>query len=156
MPTLRQKRAALVRELVDQGHALDEAARRAGISPRYAKELLSDPDGATVRARRRGYARCRDCGGPVDGSGGRRGAPERCRPCSLAKRRAETAWPPERVIAALRAWVAEHGRAPTVSELGAASGLPSYSTLLARFGTAADAFTAAGIEPREPGRRVQR
>jgi len=145
-----------VRQLLAEGHALDEVAGRAGISRRYAKELLSDPDGAKLRARRRGYGRCRDCGGPVDGSGGRPGAPERCRPCSLAKRREATPWPPERVIAALQAWVAEHGRTPVVSELGAASGLPSYHTLRARFGTAAAALAAAGIERREPGRRLQR
>lgn len=65
-------------------------------------------------------------------------------------------WTRAEILARLRAWFSEHGRAPESMEWWlAAPGRPSSQTVRVHFGSWTGALKAAGIEqpPRRPGRR---
>lgn len=150
---MKAARAATLRA---DGLVQREIAERMGLSRSMVSGLLSDPDGSKVRARKASYGgTCVDCGARTDGSNGPGDAPERCKLCSP---RARTLWTREVCIAALRAFHDEHGRVPTSGELGGGSdwhdrveGLPTLWTLQGKFGSAAAAMRAAGLEPRPVG-----
>jgi hypothetical protein len=138
-------RACALRAL---GLRLAEVADLLGVSPTYASDLVRDPDGSQARARkRRNGGSCCDCGGPTDGSNGRAKAPSRCAGCARRHRLEHAVWSRERVIAALLAFAHEHGRAPSASEAGRASGLPSHGVVMRRFGSWRGALEAAGLSP---------
>lgn len=60
-------------------------------------------------------------------------------------------WTNETVLAAIRAWVAGHGRPPRYEEWArAGEGYPSASVLERRFGRFSDALVAAGVAERAP------
>lgn len=126
----------IVRELAPEVMAARAEARRALREPVYCTTC-----GVTLGryARRLGSTHCR--------KHHRGGAPQ--------------IWTREACISALRDFHDEHGRAPTVGELGAGANaargervdwLPWYGSLVARFGTSRAAMLAAGIPPNTAGR----
>jgi hypothetical protein len=93
----RAENAARVAALKAQRLNGIQIAERLGISRSYAYELLNDPEGRKVRARKDSYrGECVDCGASTDGSDGL-AAPERCFGCWNEHRRK---WTPEVIIAA--------------------------------------------------------
>ncbi|MCW3018618.1 MAG: hypothetical protein JWN10_926 [Solirubrobacterales bacterium] len=102
--TVREERAAKVRKLRDEGLLLREIAERLGMAKSTVRELLVDPDGSQLRARKDSYrGTCRSCGGKTDGSGGFK-APVECIACIT--------WTEERVVEAMQRWADEHGGLP--------------------------------------------
>jgi hypothetical protein len=160
------RRAALLRE---QGLSGLQIARELGISRSYAYELLDDPDGLKVKARKERYAQpCVDCRAPTSGSEGRR-EDARCQSCAAAKSgREKRLWTRELIIARIREWAALHGEPPAVPDWNppaarlahdearaqrfeAAGGhWPWTSDVIERFGTWNTAISAARYEPRAP------
>lgn len=147
----RVERAAQAAELRAQGLLYREIAARLGVSVSYAQDLVNDPDGSKVRARKDSYrGRCADCGRPTDGSWGRGPqASKRCVRCAGARQRI---WTRDRIIDALRDFADERGRAPTAGELGAGSNctdrvawLPRWQTVRKVFGSYPAACEAAGL-----------
>jgi len=109
----RRRAVALARHYRDQeGLAIAEIARRLGRAEGTVKAYLYDPIGAKareVKARYRGA--CRGCGAPTSPRGGKGDAYEyckNCRPGAIARR-----WTRERSRAAMRAWRARYGAAPS-------------------------------------------
>jgi transposase len=88
----RAERAAEAAELRARGLLYREIAERMGISISYAQDLISDPDGSRVRARKDSYrGACEICGKATDGSAGRGAAPRFCNRCSAAHHPAKLA-----------------------------------------------------------------
>lgn len=144
----RAELAAQACALRARGLRLSEVADHLGVSPTYASDLVRDPDGALARARkRRNGGSCCDCGALTDGSNGRAKAPGRCAACARRHRLEHILWSRDRVIMALLAFAHEHGRAPSASEAGRASGLPSHGVVMRRFGSWRAALEAAGLPP---------
>lgn len=80
----RAERAAKVADLRAAGRTYRQIADELGISGSYVSDLIYDPDGSKLAARRVANSGvCLDCGGPTSGSGGRSKAPPRCYPCHL-------------------------------------------------------------------------
>lgn len=78
----RADRYAELRALRKQGLTRRQAADRMGISDHYARNLINDPDGSKVAARKASYGGvCERCGGKTDGSNGRAKAPKLCAAC---------------------------------------------------------------------------
>jgi hypothetical protein len=144
----RAELAAQACALRARGLRLSEVGDLLGVSPTYASDLVRDPDGTLARARkRRNGGSCNDCGGPTDGSNGRAKAPGRCAACARRHRLEHAVWSRERVVMALLAFAEERGRAPSASEAGRASGLPSHGVVMRRFGSWRAALEAAGLPP---------
>ena len=75
----RAERHTQIIEARARGESLADTAARLGISRSYYHELLNDPTGAKVEARRRRYQKpCPTCGKPMTGSNGHTGAPKLC------------------------------------------------------------------------------
>lgn len=164
----RRERARQAAALRAQGMLYREIAAHLGITTGYAQELVTDPDGSRVRARRDRYrGRCRDCGAPTGVSRGRDKALERCRPCWDRYR---TLWTREAIVERIQAWVELYGRTPTATDwnpgMAEAWGRPDIAdrfrqdgcwpyttTVQVRFGSWNDAIRAAGYTPRKPGGR---
>lgn len=86
----RSERAAEAAMLRAQGLLQRQIADRMGISRTYAAELLTDPDGSKVRARKATYGKpCRVCGKMTQGSDGRAAAPDICSVCLNVEREPE-------------------------------------------------------------------
>lgn len=65
-------------------------------------------------------------------------------------------WTPEKVVEAMRAWAAEHGRSPSAEAwTRVGPGHPCTKTVVTRFGSWRAGLRAAGLEPNRsgPGRR---
>lgn len=159
--------AAMVHALKGEGASTKEITGILGISKSYAFELLSDPDGVKVRARKESYrGRCVDCGKPTCGSDGRNKAPQRCVACHAKHR---TYWTRERIITALRDWAERYGSPPTSvdwnpwllksDDLGMTrarfeiNDCPPVSRVQGVFGSWNAALEAAGLETRRAGAR---
>ena len=109
----RRRAAQLARHYRDQeGVSIAEIARRLGCAEATIKAYLYDPTGdkaRAVKARYRGV--CRGCGAPTaprNGKGDAYAYCKRCRPGAIARQ-----WTRERVLAAMRAWRARYGAAPS-------------------------------------------
>lgn len=119
---LRRHRAQSVKELRAQGLSTDLIALKLDISRSYVWELTNDPDGLKTRRRKESYGKsCRQCGRRTSGANGRDKAAELCGDCH---RRLQRYWTRERIIDAIRAWAAQHGRPPSSSEWIRASASP--------------------------------
>lgn len=147
-------RAAALRA---QGLIYREIGAVLGVSRSYAAELVTDPAGTQVRRRQeRARGRCADCGAPTSWGGARR-----CAPCWAAYRRATRPWPPEAILAALRAFAEREGRSPSAGDAGGgilatrAEGMPSYEAIRRMFGGMPAACRAAGLEPARRGYRAR-
>jgi DNA-binding MarR family transcriptional regulator len=79
----RAEKVAKARELREQGALLREIAAELGVAVSTAGTLLSDPDGAKLRARKDSYrGTCEKCGTATDGSNGPGAAPALCCECT--------------------------------------------------------------------------
>lgn len=82
----RREKAAKAREMHEQGLLQKQIAPLLGVSRTYVSELLLDPDGSGVRARKARYGRsCERCGRRTSGSDGRGKAPRVCLVCLRAE-----------------------------------------------------------------------
>ncbi|MGE5601596.1 MAG: homing endonuclease associated repeat-containing protein [Nitrososphaerales archaeon] len=96
----------------------------------------------TVRRYLRASA-CPDCGSPVVDARSRR-----CQSCAPRRAR-QSAWTAEEIVAALRAWAAEHGCPPTSKDWRRASeGHPGRWSVVRHFDSFSAALRAAGFAPR--------
>lgn len=158
----RAERAAEVAALAAaEGLSGIQIAKRLGIGQSYAYELLTDPEGLKVRARKRSYrGRCRECGNPTDGSNGPSQTPERCDPCCQRERHWQAV---KRIVGSIQRFAERYGRPPTAPdfnphqarELGHPwradrfyrdGDYPYSSNVLDVFGTWNAAIVAAGFE----------
>ena len=109
----RRRAAALARHFRDEeGLSIAEIARRLGRAPATIKAYLYDPAGEkarAVKARYRGV--CRGCGAPTAPRNGKGDAYAYCKRCHPGVIAREWTW--ERVRAAMRAWRARYGVAPS-------------------------------------------
>lgn len=139
--TTRAKRATEAARLKATGMNGLQIARVMGVSNSYAYELLSDPEGSRVRARKDGYRGvCRSCGELTDGSNGAAAAPSMCNTC------ANPPWSREDILAAFRAFHECTGRSPR-KEDGDVPGrdLPHERTVAKYLGSWNNALRAAGL-----------
>lgn len=145
--TIRLKRAHRAAQLRARGMPYRKIAERLAISTSYASNLVNDPDGELARARKRNYGRnCEICGARTNGSDGMFKAPRICGRCWNQKRHEERHWSPERILAAIRAWAAEHGRPPGAREWRhTRPTAPTTNTVVREFGSWANAIEAAGF-----------
>lgn len=158
----RLEKAELARSLRDQGLTHKEIGSRMGISRSYAAELVDDPSGIKVRARKDSYrGTCRFCGAKTTGCNGPDLAPTHCiRPECVS--RAQRVWTRERIIAEIQRYASEYGRPPLADDwLLARDGYPPKSAVyassnrqLAPFASWADAIEAAGFPRPLPGKRL--
>ena len=110
----RADMAEMALALHAEGASKLEIAAILGISRSYAYELVHDPAGDKVAARRRSYQRpCPKCGGMMSGCNahGPR-APKLCTDCAITERREMKVWTHEALIEAIRAFAAKYGRPP--------------------------------------------
>lgn len=144
--------------LREDGFTQVEIADVLGISRQYVSDLVNDPDGSKVRARKDSYrGTCETCGAPTDGSNGPGSAPKQCATCFNNRRHEERYWTKETVIAAIRRFAAENGRKPFSSEWSrnGPEYAPDVSLVLREFGTWNNAIAAAGF-PTEPRGKFKR
>lgn len=143
--------AAAALALREHGLLPREIGDELGISRSYAAELLDDPAGDKVRARKNGYRRpCPDCGALMNGSNGRQ-APRLCADCTSAVQHEERHWTKQRVIAAIQLWNELHGRPPVAQDWLQYADRTSWPTVTAvqrEFGSWRAAIAAAGFPSR--------
>ncbi len=166
MPPSRPAREALARDLRSRGLRLREIAAEFGVAISTVDSWLNDPGGERLRARKESYrGRCRQCGAPTDGSGGRESAPRLCIACfraqphSLERAQRLRGGAPQRYSD--RELLEELRRADTLalrtataySTHAGAHGLPSLATLIHRFGTWNEARRRAGLPVRSSPRK---
>lgn len=157
MTTRREMLAAQAKVLREGGLLQREIAVVLGVSRTYAAELVSDPEGAKVRARKQRYGgTCVECGAATDGSNGRDAAPKLCFACHSQKLHDDRYWTPERIIQAIQEWHRQHGRPPIAPEWvtpGERVGqIPPVSTVQREFGSWRAAIQEAGFEVLGPGK----
>lgn len=154
-----------------------QIAERLGVSRAYAYALLRDPDGSFDRERKRQYAgTCVDCGQSTNGHNGRGSqAAKRCRACSdiasAERQRAREVWKRGTIIAAIQWWADEYGEPPAIpdwnptkarymgdearaehfEQVHADGMVPTFKTVVRKFGSWNAGIAAAGFEPRRPG-----
>lgn len=131
----RAEKVIEAQRLRAEGLLLREIAERMGSRLKTVSSWLNDPDLSRHRAKLAGYSQpCAECGGPVSAQS-RENVSKTCRACLTV-----TA---EDCIAALQAFVAEHGRNPREAEFQ--SGSPTYRCFVRHFGSWNGALTAAGL-----------
>lgn len=152
MSSRRAQQAAIALRLRTSGEGLSLAAiaREMGISVSYASQLLTDPTGEKIRARKRKYLkRCKVCRQLCYGT--------HCRQHAKHSTGAKPQWSREQIIEAMQEWDNLHGHPPTVSEWLHRDGLPDWcptsGVVFNRFGKAGwnKAIEAAGFMPRRVG-----
>lgn len=122
-----------------------EIAAHLGMSRSGVRNLINDPDGSKQRGRRQRYqGTCETCGAPTDGSNGRDNAPRFCADCAPDAHRV---WTRDTLIAEIRRFACDHGRAPTANEWRGPnrSGYPSATSVQEVFGSWANGIEAAGF-----------
>ena len=168
-PGARAIYAELVHKARRRGESYRLTCEQLGISRTYYYDLLHDPTGAKIKARRDSYRQpCPRCGTPMNGSNGRNGkAPKLCTRCKHKDEHEGRRWTPEAIIEAIRYFEAIHGRPPTAPEFSPAlnghvqrtavdyanreEGLPSFGVVVREFGTWNAAIKAAGFTPNKVG-----
>lgn len=168
----RAERAVQAAELRKGGMLIREIAAEMGISDSYAQELLADPDGSKVKARKESYrGTCKVCGAKTDGSNGRSGSPAYCHRC-VARTNSRVRWGVDEIIAAIKRWHDLYGEIPAAwdwspamaryhdatdidrIEMRWASGnWPAVNSVRHYFGGWNEAIAAAGFDPRRKGGR---
>lgn len=148
----RAEKAARAAELYAQGMTGTRIAEIMGISSSHCYDLLSDPSGEKLRARKARYETpCAGCGRtvnsnspPVDG--------QVCIRCAMDER---TIWTRDAIVLAIQEWADENGGIPPAANdfyrAGATDRNPSVVTVQKQFGTWNAAIRAAGFEPHPCG-----
>lgn len=170
---MRATLAPIARELREkEGLKYREIAERLGVATSTVDEWCKDPDRSKHRERRLRYGgNCIDCGKRTDGSRGVERAPKRCLACSARHQKENPPiWSRERIIEAIRTWAEEHDGIPPAASRwnpshAIAMGHPKYAekfyqdnawpfvqTVIACFGSWANAIEAAGFERPKCGR----
>lgn len=149
--TLREQRAETAQALRSEGLKYREIGERMGFSISYVQDLVKDPDGRAVRARKASYAgTCEGCGAATDGSNGRDNAPRLCATCTAKKQHDDRYWTRERIVQWIKDYVAEHDEVPS-SQLMVTPGVATFGTEGVRreFGEKGwrKAVREAGFEP---------
>ena len=129
------------------------------VNPEYAERARK----LAREHKRKNYAGvCVDCGAKTSYSGvGTKGC-ERCVPCFRKHQLANRYWTRERILEAIHAWAAAHGRRPASTDwIRKGPNHPSFSAVYGTpsspFKSWADALRAAGYEvysPPGPGKRL--
>lgn len=138
------------RDLYAAGHSMSEIARMLG-RPRSTVGAWCDPDHMVKQKRRRKrYQRpCPDCGTMMDGSGGFKYSPAYCTDCSHLHQHYDRRWTPETIIEAIQRWALTHdGQPPAARDwlVGhRGEDYPAVATVMANFGSWANAIEAAGF-----------
>jgi hypothetical protein len=114
--SVRAKRARQAARLKErEGLNAREIAYRMGISKTYAFDLLNDPEGLKVKARKESYRGiCEVCGAFTNGADGPTRAPRFCNHCAPAAYHLK--WTKERVVEAIQRWAKIFGRPPLSTE----------------------------------------
>lgn len=153
--TLRQERATTAHALRSEGLKYREIAERMRLSISYVADLIKDPTGEAVAARKASYVQpCPSCGRPAPstGSDGKNGPPRRCRDCAAAFVHENRYWTPERIVAWIKDYVAEHGEVPPSTLLVTREASFGTETIRREFGGSwGNAVRAAGFEPLRRG-----
>jgi hypothetical protein len=155
--SVRAERAAVALRLRAEGKLLREIAAAMGVSRAYASELVDDPEGVKVRARKASYSGvCIDCGEPTDGSNGPSQASLRCKDCAAIHDHSERLWTADRVVAAIQRFAQANGRPPVSTEWNSAGhgDYPYTSEVLRECGSWANAIEAAGFPRPFRGNKV--
>jgi transposase len=154
----RLERAAIARRLQTEGLIIRDIAKEMGISRSYASALINDPDGSHDRERKKGYrGTCEDCGGHTSWKKG--GSSRFCHKCAARNTRY---WTNERVIEAILRFAELNGRRPVATEWLSkghgvnGDGYPNTGTVMAHFGSWANAIEAAGFPRPQLGAYVIR
>lgn len=130
-----------------------EIAATLGVSHGYVKRLLNPRSMESSRthsayAKRLRTGRCVDCGSVTRYNGHGVGVSERCVRCANVRIGAgRTYWTVDRIIAAMHAWHAEHGRPPVPTDWLRADPerrWPSFTTVVRAFGSWSAGRRAAG------------
>jgi hypothetical protein len=130
--------ATKVAELHAQGLNGVQIAKQLGIGRSYAYELITDPAGAEVKARKDSYrGECEYCGAPTSGSNGRARAPKVCVTCLT--------WTKDAVLDAFRDWLDEYGSTPRCADAIKSGRLPTEGTVRSLFGSWNAGLLAAGL-----------
>lgn len=173
IPGARAKYAELVRRARAAGEGYRTTCERLEISSSYYYELVNDPGGVKVAARKDSYRRpCPRCGTLMTGSNGFNGsAPKLCTTCQHREKHDSRVWTGEAIIEAIRYFAAVHGRPPVAAEFTPAlngrrsprraldyqgsADYPNFSQVAREFGTWSAAIEAAGFDPRRVGDKVR-
>lgn len=150
----RRAWAELAAAWAERGLNRSEIGRALGISRAYASELITDPSGTKTRERKNSYRGvCKSCGGPTDGSNGRRKAPRVCARCLAAQQRQSTR---DHIISVIQGFAEIHGRPPLAMEFGRRLREPNVAlnSVQTAFDSWGDAIVAAGFERPKRGRKV--
>lgn len=110
------------------GWLIQAIADELEVSRSYASQLIHDPDGSRLRARKDSYRGvCEDCGGPTGGSDGPPAA--RCVTCIRVRRHADRYWTRDTIVRAFRAFHVRFGRSPATTDINGRcpSQSPRYS-----------------------------
>jgi transposase len=165
----RAERLEQIETLEREGLSAREIGERLDLSPKTVRAYRADPERRRELERRERYrGRCRRCGRPTSGAGGKAAAPPLCAACT---RELARVWTDERIVAAIRDWQQRGGEPPTVSDWSPAQApaehrgsqryqaeperWPSAALLRRRFGSFGAALEAAGFARRAPGARRQ-
>lgn len=165
--TERDRKFAEVHRLRAEGKTWKEITAATGVPRATASQWVNDPTGEQTRRRKAGYrGTCEDCGGPTDGSNGRRGQPRRCRACQLRHQHEDRRWTREVIVEAFLRFNREVGRPPRACDLNpwlaeryglsdaserrarfSEGWLPHLPTVQREFGSFNKAVEGAGLRP---------
>jgi hypothetical protein len=168
-PQSRAESYTQVKTLRDQGLNGMEIARRLGFGNTYVYDLLNDPCGEKLVARKNGYRRpCPNCGTLMDGSNGN--GPNAARVCATCAPDAYRVWTREAVIQAMHDFAALVQRPPYATDWEPAMALahgwpdvaarfwandqwPHTATVQQLFGSWSNGLVAAGFPRKGRGER---
>lgn len=157
----REEKAARAAMLRSEGLSWREVGDRLGISPTYAEQLVSDPDGSKNRARKM-QRNCVDCGTAIRSDSPSKAAQLRCSRCYHADQKASAKWTRETIVAAIQRWADLYGKPPSASgwnsgtanpqqrERFKAGDYPVTTTVVNVFGGFGAGLRAAGFQPAYP------
>jgi HNH endonuclease len=147
----RAERLQQIRPLREQGYTYKQIGEKLGIGASQVRDVLYDPDGTKIAARRARYqGTCEQCGGPTNGNNGPGTASKLCASCKQAEQHNNRHWTPQTIIKQIQRFHRENSRVPLATDwLTAGRGLngdgyPAVAVIQREFGSWANAIEAAG------------